>query len=195
MAVATTKRFTIAEYHRLVELGFFHEDDRTELIRGVIIQMAAKSTAHTVCCSNLLEALARLLANRATLRCQDPVTLPSGSEPEPDFTIVRQRSDNYLSGHPAPADILLVIEIAESSLDYDRDVKRSLYAEANISDYWIFNLIDNCLETYSEPYQDLQSKFDYAVRRIILLSKTVTLPGFPELQLNLSKTFPTPSPQ
>jgi Uma2 family endonuclease len=132
MKLATPKRFTIAEYHRLTEIGFFAENDRVELIRGEINWMAAKGTAHTVCCSNLLAALAELLAGYATLRCQDLIALPFSSEPEPDFAIVRQRSDNYLSGHPTPDDILLVIEIADSSLDYDREVKRSLYAEAGI---------------------------------------------------------------
>lgn len=199
MKPATPKRFTIAEYHRLTEIGFFSEDDRVELIRGEINRMAAKGTAHTVCCSNLLAALAELLAGYATLRCQDPIALPSGSEPEPDFAIVRQRSDNYLSGHPTPDDILLVIEIADSSLDYDREVKRSLYAEAGIPHYWIFNLIEQCLEAYSEPYQNLET-FNYAVRRISLPNGTIALPlvtgqesgdsDRPALELQLAKLFP-----
>ena len=198
MKLATPKRFTIAEYHRLTEIGFFAEDDRVELIRGEINRMAAKGTAHTVCCSNLLAALAELLAGYATLRCQDPIALPFGSEPEPDFAIVRQRSDNYLSGHPTPDDILLVIEIADSSLDYDREVKRSLYAEAGIPHYWIFNLIEQCLEAYSEPYQNLET-FNYAVRRISLPNGTITLPIMvvqndvgdrSPLALKLAKIFP-----
>ncbi|MBC7971728.1 MAG: Uma2 family endonuclease [Verrucomicrobia bacterium] len=201
MKLIAPKRFTIAEYHRLTEIGFFAEDDRVELIRGEINKMAAKGTSHTVCCSNLLAALAKLIADQATLRCQDPISLPSGSEPEPDFAILRRRSDNYLSGHPTPEDILLVIEIADSSLDYDREVKRSLYAEAGIAHYWIFNLIEQCLEAYSEPYQN-QGVFDYAVRRIVLPNATIALPDLaasqgnglddrPRLELQLATLFPT----
>lgn len=198
LKLVTPRRFTIAEYHRLTEIGFFTEDDRVELIRGEINQMVAKGTAHTVCCSNLLAALAALLAGYATLRCQDPIALPSGSEPEPDFAIVRLRSDNYLSGHPTPEDILLVIEITDSSLDYDREVKRSLYAEAGIAHYWLFNLLEQCLEAYSEPYRN-GAVFNYAVRRITLSNGTITLPieatqtdetGDRRLELQLAKIFP-----
>lgn len=188
--ITTAKRFTVKEYHRLAELGFFHEDDRIELIRGEIIQMAAKGTPHTTCCRNLLEELAGLLRGRAKLQCQDPITLPSTSEPEPDFAILRIRADNYLSAHPTPEDVLLVIEIADSSIKYDQETKLSVYAEAGILDYWIFNLVDNHLEAYSEPYQDLQGNFGYSVKRIILPNQTVVLSCFPDLRLDLSKVFP-----
>lgn len=190
MTIATAKRFTIEEYHRLGELGFFQEDDRIELIRGEIIQMAAKGTPHTTCCSNLLEELVIVLAGQAKLRCQDPITLPSKSEPEPDFVIVKSRADNYLSAHPTPPDILLVIEIADSTLKYDQETKSSVYSEAGISDYWIFNLVEYHLETYSEPYQDLQGNFGYSMKRIFLPNQTVALACFPELVLDLSKVFP-----
>lgn len=190
MSITTAKRFTIEEYHRLAELGFFHEDDRIELIRGEIIQMAAKGTPHTTCCSNLLEELAGLLRGRAKLRCQDPITLPSKSEPEPDFAILRIRGDNYLSAHPTPEDVLLVIEIADKTLKYDQETKLSIYSEAGILDYWIFNLVANHLEAYSEPYQDLQGNFGYSVKRIVLPNQTIVLPCFSELILDLAKVFP-----
>ena len=125
MTITTTRRFTLEEYHRLTEIGFFHEDERVELIRGELMQMAAKGTAHSTCSSNLLRELAKLVAERAELRCQDPITLPSGSEPEPDFAIVYSTTDNYLSAHPTPKDILLVIEIADSSLNYDQEIKNA----------------------------------------------------------------------
>ncbi len=105
-------------------------------------------------------------------------------------TIVQNRADDYLSFHPEPADTLLVIEISDSSLSYDQDVKLPLYAEAGISDYWIFNLIANQLEVYSESYQDLQHKFGYSTKRIVLSNKAIALPCFPDLLLNLSKVFP-----
>ncbi len=194
MILATTKRFTIDEYHRLVELGFLTENDRIELINGEIIQMAAKGTRHTTCCRNLLEELVLLVVGKAKLQCQDPITLPSNSEPEPDFAIVRKNHDNYLSSHPNQSDVLLVIEIADSSLKYDQEVKLPLYAEAGISDYWIFNLVENHLEAYNEPYQELQGNFGYSVRRIFLPNQIVYLPIFADLSLDLSKVFPLITP-
>jgi Uma2 family endonuclease len=135
MTSTTAKRFTIDEYHRLADLGFFTEDDRVELIRGEIMQMAAKGTPHTNCCRDLLEELAGLLIGRAKLQCQDPIVLPSNSEPEPDFAILRKRADNYRFALPQADDVLLVIEIADSTLKYDQEVKVPLYAEAGIPGY------------------------------------------------------------
>ncbi|KOP24873.1 hypothetical protein AMR41_15655 [Hapalosiphon sp. MRB220] len=185
-----TRRFTLDEYHRLIELGFFHEDERAELIRGELVQKPAKSTVHTTCCSNLIRELAQLVAGKAELRCQDPITLPSGSEPEPDFAIVRSTRDNYLSAHPTPTDIFLVIEIADSSLDYDRDIKMPLYAEAEIAHYWIFNVVNNQLEAYSEPYKDSQNNFGYRFKRIFLANQSVELPLASSPLLDLSAVFP-----
>ncbi|UZQ55940.1 Uma2 family endonuclease [Trichothermofontia sichuanensis B231] len=120
------------DYHRLVALGVLNEDDRIELIRGELIQMAAKGTAHEACITRLLRILLPIIGDRATLRCQSPITLAFDSEPEPDFAIVRNRKADYESAHPTPADTLLVMEVADSSREYDRTVKLSLYAEASI---------------------------------------------------------------
>lgn len=190
MTAVTAKRFSIAEYHRLAEMGFFESDNRFELIRGEIIKMAAKGTFHSVCNSLLLKKLYPLLEERAIVRGQEPIILPTDSEPEPDVVIARSRSDNYLSSHPEPADILLVIEVSDSTLKYDRRTKLSLYAESGISDYWIFNLVDIQLEMHSEPYQKQKGGFDYRVKRVGLSNEVVVIPGFPDLSLDLSAVFP-----
>ncbi len=184
---AQPKRFTVNEYHRLVELGFLSEDDHIELIRGELIQMAAKGTAHETCIRRLLRQLPLLLQNRATLQCQAPISLSFDGEPEPDFAIIHNRADDYATEHPTPADTLLVIEVADSSLDYDREVKLPLYAEAKISDYWLFNLPDHYLEVYSDPHQIAPGRFGYLNRRIFLAEGEIVLPPFPDklLQLNL----------
>ncbi|MCZ0900782.1 Uma2 family endonuclease, partial [Microcoleus sp. HI-ES] len=148
MTAVTAKRFSIAEYHRLGELGFFAPDDRVELIRGEIILKATKSTFHSVCNSVLFGELYALVGKRAIVRGQEPIILSDDSEPEPDVVIARNRADCYLSSHPQPADILLVIEVSDSTLKYDRRTKLSLYAESGISDYWIFNLVDIQLEMH-----------------------------------------------
>jgi Uma2 family endonuclease len=185
------KHFTLAEYHRLTELGFFAEDDRVELIQGQILTMAAKGKAHETCNRRLLRELSKLLDDRATLQNQSPITIPTDGEPEPDFAIVKNRSDDYLSSHPLPADVWLVVEIADSSLRYDRDIKLPVYAEAQILDYWIFNLLEYCLECYSEPYERAQGAFGYRVRRIVLPNEAIQLPGFSDLSLDLIKVFPS----
>ncbi|MEG5031510.1 Uma2 family endonuclease [Microcoleus sp. AT3-D2] len=190
MTAVTAKRFSIAEYHRLGELGFFAPDDRVELIRGEIIIMAAKGTFHSVCNSLLLKKLYPLLEERAIVRGQEPIILSADSEPEPDVVIARNRSDNYLSSHPEPADVLLVIEVSDSTLKYDRRTKLSLYAESGISDYWILNLVDIQLEMHSEPYQKQRGGFDYRVKRVVLPNEVVVIPGFPDLSLDLSAVFP-----
>ncbi|HEY9871971.1 MAG TPA: Uma2 family endonuclease [Candidatus Obscuribacterales bacterium] len=190
MTTVTAKRFTIAEYHRLAELEFFGEDDRVELIRGEIIQMAAKGKPHSVCNSLLFRELVMLLGKRAIVRGQEPIFLPPNSEPEPDVVIAQNRFDRYLSAHPSASDILLVIEVADSSLKYDQEIKLAVYAEAGISNCWIFNLVANYLETYSEPYQDVQGNFGYASKHIYLPNAVVALPCFPDLSLNLAEVFP-----
>ncbi|OCQ95520.1 hypothetical protein BCD67_09820 [Oscillatoriales cyanobacterium USR001] len=190
MNTITVKHFTIEEYHRLGELGFFGEGDRVELIRGEIINMAAKGRAHSVCNSLTFGELYTLIGKRAIVRGQEPIILPTNSEPEPDIIIARNRLDRYLSSHPEPADILLVIEISDSTLNYDRVTKLSLYAEYGITHYWIFNLVENQLEMHSEPYQKKQGSFSYRLNRIALPNETVILPYFPDLSLNLSEVFP-----
>ncbi|WP_445632117.1 Uma2 family endonuclease [Nostoc sp. DSM 114167] len=190
MNVVTPKRFTIAEYHQLIELGFFTEGDRIELIRGELIQMTAKGTPHTVCSSILCRQLDRLLGDQAVIRGQDPITLPNQSEPEPDVVIARGRDEDYLAHHPYPEDILLVIEISDKTLDYDQTTKLSLYAEAGISDYWIVNLPDSQLERHSQPYQNAQNKFSYLSKQISLSNQSVAIPGFEDTLLDLNRLFP-----
>jgi Uma2 family endonuclease len=199
-SAVTPKRFTLLDYHRLIELGFLTENDRVELIRGELMQMVAKGTPHTVCNTSLVYEMTMLLQRRAIVRGQEPIILPPDSEPEPDLMIARNRvdseallrsADRYLSNHPSPADILLVVEVSDSTLKYDQEAKLSLYAELGIADYWIFNLVANCLEVYTQPYQDLQGKFSYGSKQIFLPNASVTLPGFSDLSLDLSSVFPS----
>ena len=183
------KRFTLEEYAQLAEIGFLREDDRIELIRGELIEMAAKGMKHTVCCQRLLKALPSQVEN-ATLRCQDPIQLPSGSEPEPDLVIVRDRSDDYLDSHPGPSDILLIIEVSDSSIEYDRTVKASLYAEAAIAHYWIFNVLDTQLEVLENPFQKANGEFDYRSKQIYSQNQTLSLPAPLTGTIDLSQILP-----
>lgn len=189
MTLVKPKRFTIDEYHRLIDLGFLTECDRVELIRGELIEMAAKGRRHSVCNTGLLYQLIPLLGDRAIVRNQEPIVLSSNSEPEPDFAIAYPREDSYLSAHPRAVDLVLVIEVSDSTLDYDQTVKLSLYAEDGIRDYWIVNLVANHLECYSQPYQDTGGNFSYRFKQIVLRDEVVPLPHFPDLSVDLAKVF------
>lgn len=190
MVAGTRKKFTINEYHQLVNLGFFTENDRIELIRGEIIHMAPKRTPHSVCNSLLLGELYRILYERANVRGQEPITLLGNSEPEPDVVIAKKKADNYLSAHPIAADIILVIEISDSTLKYDKKTKLSLYAEAGINYYWIVNLVDNHLEVYTNPFASSQSEFTYRNKSIFLPNENIDIPEFTNLSLELKSIFP-----
>ena len=189
MAVATRRKFTIDEYHKLIDLGFFTANDRIELIRGEIIEMAPKRTPHSVCNSDLWKQLYELIGKQAEIRVQEPIILPSNSEPEPDVVIAQKKFDNYLAAHPTAEDIILIIEISDSTLKYDRETKLSLYAEARINDYWIVNLLDNRLEVYSKPFSDAQGKFDYRTKNIVLPDEKIAIPGFINIDLELASIF------
>ncbi|WP_404785629.1 Uma2 family endonuclease [Altericista sp. CCNU0014] len=198
MTVATAKRFTIDEYHQLIQLGFLVEGgalrdgkhERIELIRGELMQMATKGIPHTFCTSRLCRLLDRLLEDRAVIRGQEPIALLPNSEPEPDVVIARGRDTDYLAHHPYSEDILLVVEVADSSLDYDRTTKLTLYAESGIANYWIVNLNAQQLERYSQPYPTAQGEFQYRSKQISLLDESVPIPGFADARLDLKQIFP-----
>ena len=190
MTVVKPKRFTIDEYHRLIELGLLTEGERIELIRGELMQMTAKGRVHTVCSSILCRQLDRLLGDRAVIRGQDPITLPNQSEPEPDIVIARGKDEDYLVHHPYPEDIVLVIEISDSTLIYDQTKKLSLYAEVGIVNYWIVNLPARQLERYNQPYQNAQKNFHYLSQQISLSHQSVPIPGFEDVLLDLRRIFP-----
>lgn len=191
MLAATRRKFSVDEYHQLVDLGFFTENDRIELIRGEIIEMAPKRTPHSVCNSLLWKQLYELIGKQVEIRVQEPITLLSNSEPEPDVVIAKKKADNYLSAHPTVEDIILVIEISDSTLKYDRETKLSLYAEAGIDNYWIIDLVDNYLEVYSNPFSDEQARYCYRNKSIILPNEDIKLPGFKQVTLKLATIFPT----
>ncbi len=177
-----TPLLTLAEYHRLAAQGNFTAHERVELIAGHLQSMSPKGTRHTVCCMNLLQLLIPHLPQDWILRCQDPITLPGESEPEPDGVIVQ--TGNYLAAHPTPKDIILIIEIADTSLAYDRDIKAPLYAQAGIGNYWLINLVANQLEIYTEPNQ-----FGYQSHVIYQPNQTISLPNA-RITLPLSPLFP-----
>lgn len=190
METVTRKRFSREDYHRLGDLGFFAPDERVELIRGDIVNQGRKTPQHCFYTHQLLESLVFRLHRRVCLRVHEPIILSHHSEPEPDIVIARLREDDYLESHPQPEDIILVIEVSDSTLERDREMKLPLYAESNISHYWILNVRDRVLEVYSEPYHNPSNgEYNYRNKRIILANESVTLPQFPEVSLDLESIF------
>jgi Uma2 family endonuclease len=176
---------TSAEYYQMMESGIIREGEKVELILGQIFTMAAKGTRHTLSTRKLFKQLLDLIGDRADVQSQDPITLPNNSEPEPDIVIARLRSDEYVNSHPSPEDIILIIEVADSSIKFDRDTKAPLYAAAGISEYWIVNLIDDRLEIYRQPEGAI-----YTSVQIVMPPRSINLPEFSEIALNISDLFP-----
>lgn len=143
--------FTADEYHRLAEVGILHEDDRVELLDGVIVEMSPIGVSHASCVDRLMALLQRRYGDRAIIRVQGPIRLNMYSEPQPDLSILKPRADFYGGAHPGPSDVLAVIEVADTSLRFDRDVKMPLYARAGIAECWLIDLGTDTVEVFTQP--------------------------------------------
>jgi Uma2 family endonuclease len=144
------KRFTVEEYHRLIDLGILREDERLELIHGFIVEKPPIKPPHATTVRKLTRLLIGLVGDAAVVQTQLPITL-SDSEPVPDLAIVASPEERYESAHPGPRDVLLAIEVSDSSLPDDQTTKLQLYAVEKIARYWIVNLIDRRAEVYTQP--------------------------------------------
>lgn len=149
--IGTPHRFTVADYHRMGEAGILGEDSRVELIRGHIVDMSPVGAPHVGFLNRLTRLLPVALAGRAMISVQNPLRLDNGSEPQPDLVVVKSRPDDYGLSLPHAADALLVIEVADSSLDYDRAVKAALYAESGIPEFWIVDVSGRTVEVHRRP--------------------------------------------
>jgi Uma2 family endonuclease len=144
-----TKRWARVEYERLVDLAVFQPGDRVELIGGQLVVQEPQGSPHAVAAGLAEDALRAAFGSGWVVRVQMPVALDDESEPEPDVAVCAGRPRDYLAGHPTRP--VLVVEVAEASLAFDREHKGSLYARAGVPDYWIVNLVDRVLEVYRDP--------------------------------------------
>jgi Uma2 family endonuclease len=143
------RRFTVHDYHRMGEAGILHEDDRVELIEGEIVEMAAIGTRHFVCVNQLNRLLVRGVGDAAIISVQNPVRLDEHTEPQPDLTVLRVR--DYRESLPIPEDVLLLIEVSDTTLAYDRGVKLPLYARSGIREVWIVDVTHEVIERHTDP--------------------------------------------
>ena len=190
--VPQTRKFTVAEYYRMAQAGILKPDERVELIQGEIILMPPIGPGHADNVNELNEVLAPHAPGRFRISVQNPVRLDDGSEPEPDVALLRRRPEGYAAAHPVPADVLLIIEVADSTLAYDREVKAHLYGRNNIPETWVRNLPEDCIERFTQPGPD-----GYARHTVHRRGETLTPVALPDLELAVSDLLlpmPTPPP-
>jgi Uma2 family endonuclease len=160
-AVYRIRPITVTEFHSIGQAGMFAADERVELIEGELITLSPIGSPHAACVKKLSNFLAHELFGRAIVSTQDPVVLRELSEPQPDVTVLKFRDDYYESAHPEPQDVLLLIEVADSSIRYDHEIKVSLYARYVIPEFWLFDLTEGRLEVYREPIDGEYRHRDY----------------------------------
>jgi Uma2 family endonuclease len=171
-------QFSIEEYHHLVDTGFFTREDRVELIEGELIMMPPPSPDHSAHTTSLRMKIERKLPDDVILRIADSITLPPLSEPEPDLCIVRRRADFYKKAHPTAKDVLQVIEISKSSLDFDTGQKAVIYGRAGIREYWVLDLPSRCLHVFTAP-----GKQGYRTQKKYLRGETVNCGTISQIKL------------
>ena len=159
-----TRRWKRVEYDRLIECGFFRPGDPIELVGGQLIVAEPQGSGHYASIRAVQEALRAAFGQGWEIRNQGPVALDDESEPEPDIAVVPGTFRDYTGGHPSRP--VLVVEVSESSLAFDRGRKASLYARAGLADYWIVNLVDRVLEVYREPARDPGAEFGWRFQSV-----------------------------
>ena len=185
MTLAKVRLWTVDEYHRMIAVGVLAPEERVELIEGQIIPMAAKNPPYAA--TNLCAAdhLRQVLTGQAVVRIQDPIQLSKYSEPEPDIAIVQLDSRKYIDHHPAPTEIFLLIEVADTTLAFDCGQKADLYAKAGIADYWILDVNDRQVYVLRAPTPEGYHQ------ETVFSSGSVLFPlAFPEVEVSLQQIFP-----
>jgi Uma2 family endonuclease len=143
-------RLSVAQYHEMIRTGILTEDDRIELLEGLLVTQMTKNPPHSLATQLIRDMLAQLISGNFFVSDQEPLTTED-SEPEPDVMVVRGKRRDYAEKHPASADVLLVVEVADSTLQRDKTIKLGIYAQAKISSYWLLNLPERQLEVYTNP--------------------------------------------
>ena len=168
-----TRRFTRVEYERLIEMAIFQPDERLELIDGLLVLREPQNSPHVVGTQLAQRVLDRAFGAGWHVRAQFPLALDDMSEPEPDAAVVPGDPRDYLGGRPARP--VLIVEVAESRLAFDRQHKASLYARAGIADYWVVNLVDRVLEVHREPVADATAPYGFHYGSITRLTPPMTV--------------------
>ena len=182
MSANLKNHFTVSEYERMGETGMLPPDARVELIEGEIIEMSPIGSRHAACVELLAEQVRELVKGIFLVRTQNPIVLDNFSEPQPDVAVLKFRPDRYLNAHPRPSDILIVIEVAETTVHFDRHVKVPLYARAGIPEVVLFNLPEDRLECFLQPETGI-----YQVSRVFNRGEKFESASIPGLTLDIAR--------
>ena len=172
------------DYHEMTRAGILSEDDRVELIEGEIVVMSPVGSRHAACVDILAELLIRAADQRTAVRVQSPIGLGGSTEPQPDVCVLLRREDAYSESLPQPDDVLLVIEVSDTSLDFDRRVKARLYARHGIRQFWLIDLAGRTVEVHEGPGPD-----GYDERSVHEGGQRLPVPGL-EIDLEVGMLFP-----
>lgn len=175
---------TVSEYDRMIEAGIYTENDHIELINGEIIEIMPKGTKHTSANSKILRFFIKLFDEKVIVRGQDPIRLDNVSQPEPDIVLAKWDEKEYSENHPTPAEILLIMEISDTTLAYDREAKAQAYSRNGIQQYLLLNLQNETLEDYREPNAD-----GYGAKRTYRSGDVFNLVAFPEIEIKFDDLF------
>ena len=175
-------RFTVDEYYQMIELGLIKDYEKAEIIEGELIQKMPIGKRHSAVVEKLNEILRDELGKTVSLRNQQPIGFGEYNEPEPDLAVLQRREDFYSENKPVPQDVLLLIEVSDATLKYDRDTKLALYAEAEIPEVWIVNLPNDIIEIHQKPSSGI-----YQFTKIFKRGETVESEMLPDLKLEVDK--------
>ena len=178
------RRFTVDEYYALAKAGILAPSERVELLDGEIVTMAAIGNRHAFCVRWLMKALVIALGDRAVLDTQNPVRLDIRNQPQPDLMILRWQDDGYRD-LPGPSDVLLAIEVADTSAGFDRRYKAPLYARHGIPEMWLFDLNRRQVEIHDEP-----SAGAYSRTRVVGMDGSLTPAAFPDIAIAVANVLP-----
>ncbi|MGH7332539.1 MAG: Uma2 family endonuclease [Candidatus Rokuibacteriota bacterium] len=187
VSIEDLRRFSVAEFDRLVEVGILGDEERVELLEGVLVAMTPIGDEHAASVNRLNELLAPRLADRAIIAIQNPIALPR-SRPYPDVAVLRRREDYYRTGKPGPADVFLLIEVADTSLARDRDLKLPSYGQAGIQETWVVDLIGGVVIIGTRPGTE-----GYALVTVHPRGDRLIVPGFPDVMLAVEEILGPPS--
>lgn len=176
------RRFTVHEYHQMAEAGILHEDDRIELLEGELVEKAAIGSSHFACVNALNRLLMRSVGDEYVVSVQNPVRLDERNEPEPDLAVLLAR--DYRESLPGPGDVLFLIEVADTTLSYDRDVKLPLYARSGVPEVWIVDLEGELVERHTGPSGGIYRHLERARR-----DETLASAALPELALDVNSVL------
>lgn len=175
-------RFTVDDFYKMTELGMLKDYEKSEIIKGELIEKMPIGEKYSAVVEKLVETLSDKLGKSVSLRNQQPIKFSDYDEPQPDLAILQRRDDFYFHNKPVPKDVLVLIEVSDTTLKYDRDTKLSLYAEAEISEVWIINLPNNIVEVHQNPSNGI-----YQLAKIFKRGESIKSEILPDLSLEVDE--------